>query len=96
MTDLEAARHLQNLIFAFGVVAVGCFTTVVTTLIRYSARRAVSADITTRLDAMAERIAKLDNAMDTVAVEVERISEGQRFVTKVLAERSAVPDGRMG
>ena len=30
---------------------------------------------------------KLERAVDAIALEVERISEGQRFVTKLLAER---------
>ena len=33
-----------------------------------------------------ERLARLESAVDSIAVEVERISEGQRFVTKLLAE----------
>ena len=39
-----------------------------------------------------ERLARLEAGVDAIAVEVERISEGQRFTTKLLAERSgAVP-----
>jgi hypothetical protein len=34
----------------------------------------------------AERLARLEQAIDTIAVEVERISEGQRFVTQLLAD----------
>ena len=30
---------------------------------------------------------KLERAVDAIALEVERISEGQRFVTRLLAER---------
>ncbi len=37
-----------------------------------------------------DRLARMEQAIDTMAVEIERISEGQRFVTKVLA------DGRQG
>lgn len=37
-----------------------------------------------------ERLERIERAVDAMAVEVERISEGQRFVTKVLGERSAV------
>lgn len=33
------------------------------------------------------RLDQLQQAVDTMAVEVERISEGQRYVTKVLSER---------
>lgn len=38
-----------------------------------------------------DRLARLDQAVDSIAVEVERIGEGQRFVTRVLGERAAVP-----
>jgi len=34
-----------------------------------------------------ERLERMEQAIDAVAIEVERISEGQRFVTKILAER---------
>jgi hypothetical protein len=31
----------------------------------------------------------MEQALDSIAIEVERISEGQRFTTKLLAERAA-------
>ncbi|MEX2180957.1 MAG: hypothetical protein WD771_02865 [Gemmatimonadaceae bacterium] len=34
-----------------------------------------------------ERLKRLESAVDTIAVEVERISEGQRFVTRLMADR---------
>ena len=37
-------------------------------------------DVTARLD-------RMENAIDAIAVEIERISEGQRFTTKLLSER---------
>ena len=33
-----------------------------------------------------ERMARLEMAVESIAVEVERISEGQRFTTKLLAD----------
>lgn len=33
------------------------------------------------------RLARMESALESMAIEVERISEGQRFVTKLLAER---------
>jgi hypothetical protein len=36
---------------------------------------------------MGPRFDRLEQAVDAIAIEVERISEGQRFVTKILAER---------
>ena len=35
------------------------------------------------------RLERMEQAIDSIAVEVERISEGQRFTTKLLAERTA-------
>jgi hypothetical protein len=35
------------------------------------------------------RLDRIEHAVEAIAVEVERISEGQRFTTKLLAERSA-------
>jgi hypothetical protein len=44
------------------------------------------------LDAVTPRLDRMEQAIDAIAIEVERISEGQRFVTRVLAERPAVAD----
>ncbi len=33
------------------------------------------------------RLGRMEHAIDTIAVEVERVAEGQRFVTKVMSER---------
>lgn len=35
----------------------------------------------------AERLRRLESGVDAIAIEVERISEGQRFVTKLMSER---------
>jgi hypothetical protein len=37
----------------------------------------------------ASRLEQVSSAVDAIAVEVERIGEGQRFVTKLLSERVA-------
>jgi hypothetical protein len=39
---------------------------------------------------MEERLARIETAIDAMALEVERISEGQRFVTRLMAEREGV------
>jgi hypothetical protein len=49
----------------------------------------IPADVTARLE-------RMEQAIDSIAVEVERISEGQRFTTKLLAERTASPPGSGG
>jgi hypothetical protein len=33
------------------------------------------------------RLERMEQALDSIAIEVERISEGQRFTTKLLAEK---------
>ena len=45
---------------------------------------------TERLESSDQRLARVENAVESIAVEVERISEGQRYVTKLLNE-SAQP-----
>jgi len=42
---------------------------------------AIPHEVTARLEG-------IEQAIDTIAVEVERISEGQRFTTKLLTERA--------
>ena len=37
------------------------------------------------------RLARIEQAVDAIAVEVERISEGQRFTTRLLSEQSHLP-----
>jgi hypothetical protein len=41
------------------------------------------------------RLERMEQAIDTIAIEIERISEAQRFTTKLLSERpreaSAIP-----
>jgi archaellum component FlaC len=39
----------------------------------------------------AQRLERLEESVDAIAVEVERISEGQRFVTKLLSEGQPTP-----
>ena len=39
------------------------------------------------------RLARIEAAVESIAIEVERISENQRFLTKRQTERSALPSG---
>jgi hypothetical protein len=62
-------------------------------------KRALRAEsLVDRLVAKRETLAPLDgemreSALDAIATEVERIGEGQRFLTKALVERSKEPLG---
>jgi hypothetical protein len=52
-----------------------------------------SSDTGKRVDG-GERLQRLENSVDAIAVEIERISEGQRFVTRLLTE--AAPQSALG
>ena len=39
----------------------------------------------------AARLERMEQAIDTIALEVERISEGQRFTTRLLSDRNGRP-----
>jgi hypothetical protein len=41
-----------------------------------------------------DRLERMEHALDSVALEVERISEGQRFTTKLLSEGRVAPESR--
>jgi hypothetical protein len=48
---------------------------------RQAGRPQVPADVALRLE-------RIEQAVDSIALEVERISEGQRFTTRLLADRA--------
>jgi len=50
----------------------------------HPAASSLPTDLTMRLE-------RMEQALDSIAIEVERISEGQRFTTKLLAERNNTP-----
>ncbi|MDX2183194.1 MAG: hypothetical protein SFW08_04340 [Gemmatimonadaceae bacterium] len=41
----------------------------------------------------AQRLARMEQAVDSIALELERVSEGQRFVTRILSENRALGAG---
>ncbi len=64
--------------------------TILFLITRWIWRKVVGHDEAPRRPALpaddSERLKRLENGIDAMAVEIERISEGQRFVTKLLAE----------
>jgi hypothetical protein len=53
----------------------------------WASRKRPQPPAITRYDA--DAIAKLQASVDAISIEVERISEGQRFTTRLLNERAA-------
>lgn len=41
-----------------------------------------------------DRLERMEHALDSIAIEIERITEGQRFTTRLLSEGRGAPDGR--
>ena len=87
-------KQILELIFQFAglIVVVGCGTGIIITYLKRRSKQPLPApEIVARLDEIVDRLGRLENAIDSTAVEVERISEAQRFTARVLAERSATP-----
>ena len=77
------------LVFAGSITAMGCVTGIIVTMIKQRRTKALpTGDLERRLDEVAERLNRIETAVDSTALEVERISEGQRFTTRLLSERA--------
>jgi archaellum component FlaC len=63
------------------------FMAIVLFVMRRRWKRRLSKKPTTKLgDDATQRLERLENGMDAIAIEIERVSEGQRFVTKLLSD----------
>ena len=76
------------------VVPLGFFAMVATIavgapLARAFARRMERESKTKVTPEVTSRLERIEQAVDAIAIEVERISEGQRFTTKLLTERAS-------
>jgi hypothetical protein len=70
-----------------GTILTGVFLQAIVSIYskrRDSATSGLPSGATARIE---ERLFNIEQAVEAVAVEVERISEGQRFTTKLLSER---------
>ena len=77
----------EAVVALFGTIAV-CATPL-TGLYIWVHRPAARTKAPPRMDSpVEERLERIEQAIDAMAVEVERISEGQRFTTKLLSERA--------
>ncbi len=82
------------------LVPFGAFATAITLAIgvpiaRAFARRMDSESKGPRIPTeVLERLERMEQSLDAVAVEIERISEGQRFTTRLLSESGGRGDPR--
>lgn len=75
-------------LFTVAVIAIGL------PIARALARRIDRSGTTTKMPReVTAQLTQLNQAVEAIAVEVERISEGQRFTTKLLSEQRKLPAG---
>ena len=71
------------------VVVIAATTTIRTLLVTIFGRRHYYGPESRESASLADsRLSRLEQAVDAIALEVERISEGQRFTTKLLSEQA--------
>jgi hypothetical protein len=73
---------------AEAIAAAGFFAAVIAAVTQVGSivRARIAARAQKAPDDLGGRLDRIENAVDVIAVEVERISEGQRFLTRVLAD----------
>ena len=76
----------EQLVFLVPIVGMLCGTCLI--LARWKMKSIPPAS-NAKLDEIAARLEHIEQAIDAMAVETERISEGQRFTTKLLSERTS-------
>ncbi|HMG70788.1 MAG TPA: hypothetical protein VK544_06705 [Gemmatimonadaceae bacterium] len=72
------------------VVLVAALSSITVRLVRGLSAKAPQRDVPNVLQ-MEARFDQLQQSVDAIAVEVERIAEAQRFSAKLLAERNETP-----
>jgi hypothetical protein len=71
-------------------IVVGGFVAVVLSLTRLWARRIELQGRASLPDPeVTARLERIERAVESIAIEMERVSEGQRFTTKLLSERTS-------
>jgi hypothetical protein len=80
---MEAKLIEELMVFAGLMATLGSITKIVLSMV--NRRRPALQEGT--LDEIAGRLSRIEQAVDATAVEVERISEAQRFTTKLLVEK---------
>lgn len=75
----------EFMVFAGLMATLGSLTKIILSIV--NRRRTLPDSASTALTDIAQRLGRLEQAVDATAVEVERISEAQRFTTKLLVEK---------
>jgi len=78
------------------IVPIVLFICIAATAVLYPIARALGRSIERRSDKkipdeVVARLERMETTLEAVAEQVERVTEGQRFTTKLLSERTARP-----
>ena len=83
------------LVFAGIITFMGCMTGIIITMLKYRRHKDLpQGDLKRQLGEMADHLNRIETAVDSTALEVERIAEGQRFTAKLLVSRADAAEGR--
>ena len=87
---MDQDSFMASLLFLFS--SMGLFATY-RIIMRWLDRKRVAPSPDLR--ALEERLSRIEQIVESTAIEVERVAEGQRFTTKLLADRGAeIPQPR--
>jgi hypothetical protein len=70
------------------IIAIICGTLISLVKLWTQRHRGDAGPMQKQLQAIEERLTRMENAIESVAIETERISEAQRFTARVLTERA--------
>jgi hypothetical protein len=84
--NLEAERNNTLVIWLAAIVCIGLPISVA--IARSIWKRTTARGLPSAPAEDARRLERVEQAVDAIAIEMERMSEGQRYVTKLLAERA--------
>lgn len=89
--DVEAFKEVMDeIVPIIAILSIFVFMPIAVAIARLIWRRATNAPRHAPVadHGTQQKLDHLQQAVDTIAIEVERISEGQRFVTKLMSDRS--------
>ena len=85
VVEIVQSFFITITVIALGIPAMKAFTR------RFVDRPPVAPVLPANVE---NRLERIEQAVEAVAIEVERISESQRYLTKLMAEPRALPAGR--
>lgn len=84
----------ENVVVVIVVSIIFVAMPIAVSIARWVWKRSTGGAVTTKTDAeLTQRLSRMEQSVDSIAVELERVSEGQRFVTRILSEQRGIGAG---